>query len=218
MFYRKCSKRRKMKVILCGTVMYVLTMWLIGESELRIFNTGKKQVLPSKPGLLPAPKYGTGESVVKIQTYSPSIQTCSLSILSLSGQRILRNMEICWDDLTPRDYFTGSWTKTQFWMAAMLDEGTMKIHIFSQRREFVFFLPSNMAAMQTLQGCWKNSRKIKSRGKGPFRCVLCIQGYVNVNKHAQSVRVLLTSLTSRVSTPLFRRKLRLSSALPSMKD
>ena len=139
MFYRKCSKRRKMKVILCGTVMYVLTMWLIGESELRIFNTGKKQVLPSKPGLLPAPKYGTGESVVKIQTYSPSIQTCSLSILSLSGQRILRNMEICCDDLTPRDYFTGSWTKTQFWMAAMFDDrNNENTYFFPEERICIF--------------------------------------------------------------------------------
>ena len=139
MFYRKCSKRRKMKVILCGTVMYILTMWLIGGSELRIFNTGKKQVLPSKPGLLPAPKYGTGESVVKIQTYSLSIQTCSLSILSLSGQRILRNMEICCDDLTPRDYFTGSWTKTQFWMAAMFDDRNNENTYFFPRGENLYF-------------------------------------------------------------------------------
>ena len=121
MFYRKCSKRRIIKVIplviLCGTVMYVLTMWLIWESQSSIFNTGKKQVLPSKPGLLPAPKHSTGESAVKIQTFSPSIQTyspsirtCSLSILSLSGQRI--ETEICCDELTPRGYFM-SWTKTQ---------------------------------------------------------------------------------------------------------
>ena len=99
MFYRKCSKRRIIKVIplviLCGTVMYVLTVWFIWESQSSIFNTCKKQVLPSKSGLFPAPKHSTGESAVKIQTCSPSIQThspsirtCSLSILSLSGQRI----------------------------------------------------------------------------------------------------------------------------------
>ena len=92
MFYRKSSKRRKIKVIplviLCGTVMYVLTVWFIWEPQSRIFNTCKKQVMPSKPGLFPAPKHSTGESAVKIQTCSPSIRTCSLSILSLSGQRI----------------------------------------------------------------------------------------------------------------------------------